>query len=496
MGNSFVRAMQSNGNWKLTENGAYAHKSTGNSLVDLFATIGAYRSRSDSQVENVFSNAFGEDKLLATKMSFYARNIRGGLGERKVSRTIWKWLAFQYPEVMRKNLSLVPLFGRWDDMYSFVGTPIEDEMWAVLKEQWYKDLKDYLARKPISLLAKWLKSVNTSSLESVALGKLTATRLGLSEQIYRKTLSKLRAYLNVVETIMSDNEWERITYEAVPSKAMNNYRKAFSKRDAERFVDYLSKVTKGEAKINSSALYPYDITEKILYKGERSTVLEEQWKALPNYVEEGSNILVMADTSGSMSGRPLATSVGLAVYFAERNTGPFHNVFMTFSSQPEFVTLKGATLYDKLYNASRATWQQNTDIEAAFRKILEVALLNKVLQSELPKSLIVISDMEFDTATTSYNSSSYWSKKPTMKKDYYYTMKELYAKNGYELPKVVFWNVDARNDTFHAELENGVHFASGQSISVFKSIVNNAEVGPYELMLNVLNDPQYDAVRV
>jgi hypothetical protein len=496
MSNKFVGAMRSDGNWKLTENGADTHRSTSSSLVDLFGTIGAFRTRSDEDVLRAFSNAFGEDRLLATKMSFYARNIRSGLGERRVSRAIWKWLAINFTDIMKKNLALVPEFGRWDDLYEFVGTPVEPYMWNLVNSQLREDLHNYKNRKSISLLAKWLKSVNTSSAESVFLGKLTALKLGMSERVYRKTLSMLRTYLNVVEKSMSSNEWVSINYERVPSKAMTNYRKAFSKRDGERFVEYLAKVTKGEAKINSSTLYPYDIVEKVLYKGEKSAVLEEQWKALPNYIEGENNILVMADVSGSMSGRPMATSVGLAMYFAERNKGPFKNVFMTFSAVPEFVTIRGATLYDRIRSVINSKWSMNTDIEAAFRKILDVAIQNRLSQNDLPKSLIIISDMEFDVATN-HTTYSYGSGSRTLvKKDYYQTMVELYARSGYNLPKIVFWNVSARNDTFHSELKEGVQFASGQSTSVFKSIIGGAELGAYELMLSVLNDPMYDAVRI
>jgi hypothetical protein len=485
--NKFTQGINNSQKWKLTENGADALKSTTNALLDLFATIGALRSRTERDVENAFDKAFATDPLSATKMSFYARNIRGGLGERKVSRTIWRWLAYHQPEIMKKNIHLVPVFGRWDDLYTFVGTEVEPAIWELISHQWNQDLKDMTEGKPISLLGKWLKSVNTSSPESVKLGKLTATILGYTEREYRKYLSAFRSYLKVVEKSMSSKEWDGINYEQVPSKAMTNYRKAFSKQDPTRFVKYLESVKKGTAKINSGTLYPYDIVEKIM-RGENSAVLEEQWKALPNYVEGENNMLVMADVSGSMSGRPIATSVGLAIYFAERNKGPFHNLFMTFSSRPEFVTLKGSSLASKIANASSAHWEQNTDFEAAFREILRVAVANKVPQEDMPKALICISDMEFDTATRGYGRYQ--------KVSYFDIMTKLYNDAGYVLPTVVFWNVSARQDTFHAEMQDGVQFASGQSTSVFKSILGAKNLGPYEMMMNVLNDPQYDVVTI
>jgi hypothetical protein len=489
--NNFVNAMARENNWKLTENGADSLKSTTSSLLDLYATIGALRTRPDEDIEQLFSKAFSEDKLLATKMSFYARNVRGGLGERRVARTIWKWLAKVYPEVMVKNIDLVPDFGRWDDLYEFVGTKLETAMWDIIRGQWINDSLNLRKGKPISLMAKWLKSTNTSSRESVALGRLTAKNLDLSERDYRKKLSAFRKHIDVVERKMSAKDWTDINYEHVPSKAMNNYRKAFAKHDVEGFSEYISKVKKGEAKINSSTLYPYDIMEKV-FNGEYNEVLEEQWKALPNYVEGENNILIMADTSGSMRGRPIATSVGLAIYFAERNKGPFQNVFMTFSAKPDFVQLKGNTLYEKANNAKNAHWDGNTDIEAAFRKILDVSIQNHIKQEEMPKSLIIISDMEFDICT---RGGTYWGQPIQPRKTYYKHMKELYNENGYELPKVVFWNCDARQNTFHAEMnDEGVQFASGQATSVFKSIIKNSSLSSYDLMLETLNDPIYDDV--
>jgi len=494
MSDLFVNAMNEDGKWKLTENGADALRTTGTSLLDLFATIGALRSRNEQDIESMFSKAFTENALLATKMSFYARNVRGGLGERTTARVIWKWLAKIYPGVMRMNLGLIPQFGRWDDLYEFVGTSQEELMWQFMRQQFEEDLVDLKAGKNVSLLAKWLKSVNTSSRDSAKLGKLTAKKFGLSEREYRKALSALRAKIDVVEKRMSEKEWSGINYQAVPSHAMTNYRKAFQKNDPEGFAAYMAKVEKGEAKINSGTLYPYDIIEKIMNR-EFSDVLEAQWKALPNYVEGEVNMLVMADVSGSMSGRPMATSVGLAIYFAERNHGVFKDKFMTFSAEPEFVTLKGNTLYEKVQNAMGAAWTQNTDIEKAFKKILDVAVQNKLAQADLPKSLLIISDMEFDAsqrAGMSWRSESVHS----IPKYYHQHMSEMYTEAGYELPRVIYWNVDARQNTYHAQAQDGIQFASGQSTSVFKSIIENAEMGAVELMLEVLNAPMYDCIKV
>lgn len=491
MTKNFVNALRNEDNFTFTENGATALKSTYSSLVDLFGSIGAFRSRTDNEIIDAFSKAFAEDKLLATKMAFYARDIRGGLGERRVFRIILGFLAKVYPEIAKKNLKHIPTFGRFDDLYEFVGTEVESTMWDIIREQWETDVQNMKENKSVSLLSKWLKSVNTSSKESSRLGKLTADKLGLSEKEYRKTLSALRKYLDVVEVKMSGNEWTSINYPAVPSRAMTIYRDAFKKHDEEGFSAYIDKVSKGEEKINASTLFPYDILEKMAgghfnLRVNYDKVLEEQWKALPNYIEGENNVLIMADTSGSMSGRPMATSVGLAMYFAERNHGVFKDVFMTFSSRPSFVQLKGSTVYERIRCIPSIV--ENTNLQAAFELILRTAINNNLTAEDMPKSLVVISDMEFDSAT-GYYSSDRWT--------FYESMRKMYADKGYEIPNVIFWNVDSRHDVFQATSDyKGVQLASGQSPSVFKSILKNIGKTPYEAMVDVLNDPRYDCITI
>ena len=505
---NFVKSMQEESNWTTTENGADALKSTNNPLVDLFGTIGALRTRRNDEIVNLFIKAFAEDKLLATKMTFYARDIRkGGLGERKVPRIIWRYLANNYPEIMSKNLPYIAEFGRWDDMFELIGTPIEKEMWALIAIQWNQDIVYMNEGKPISLLAKWMKSINASSKKSVLIAKKTVKQFGITEKQYRQTLSMLRSYLDVVEKKMSRKEFDKINYNTVPSRAMMKYRNAFRNRDANRFYEYTNAlldcctVEEQSVKINASTLYPYDIFEKMeldySYKGNnRDTyfsfnnpddILEAQWRALPNYVDGENNVLVMADTSGSMSGRPMCTSLGLAVYFAERNKGAFQNTFMTFSERPNFVTIKGDTLSEKIRNVESIV--ANTNIEKAFDMVLNVAVKNNITQDEMPKAIVIISDMSFDQGT--HNGYG----KPKMA--YYDAMKVKFYNAGYEIPNIIYWNVNARENVFHAFSEyKGVQLASGSSPSVFLSIMKNIGMSPYEAMVNTLNNPVYDCIKV
>ena len=311
---SFADAMREEGRFTRTENGAVALNTSGDARLDLFGTIGSLREADENRITTLFAEAYAQDKLFATKIAFYARDIRGGLGERKTFRTIIHYMAEKHPEALKPNLDLVGVFGRYDDLYELIGTPLEDDMWAAMKKQFEEDLQNLNAGNAISLLAKWIKTADASSSATRKLGILTAQKLGYPVYNFKRIVRSMRKQIGVVESLMSAGRWDEIKYPEVPSRAMMIYRKAFMKHDAERFGEFINKAEKGEVKINASTLFPYDIVEKILYGRESNKVLEAQWKALPDYVEKGTNALVMADVSGSMRGRPMATSIGLMTF--------------------------------------------------------------------------------------------------------------------------------------------------------------------------------------
>ena len=482
--NKFTNAIKAQNNIIFTENAHMAYKSTAFSKVlDMYGIAGAMRTRSEDEIKTKMAEAFNEDALLATRLLFYLGDIRGGLGERRTFRIALEWLAKNHPQVARLNMEYIPHFNRWDSIFVLKGTALEQDMVELVAKQLTADGLAASKGEPISLLAKWLPSVNASSKRTRALGNWFAQKLGYTPRNYRIVLSFLRDHLKVVETRMSQKMWEDINYGQVPSVAMNRYRKAFHNQDGERFREFLGKVEKGEESIKASTLYPYDIVYKMM-RGERDRVLEAQWKALPNYVEGEHNVLIMADVSGSMLGQPMATSVGLAIYFAERNHGPFHNLFMTFSARPQFVELSGHDLYTKIQNAQKADWGQNTSLHAAFDKVLRVAVENKLKNEDLPKAIVVISDMEIDSATT-------------VGQDFMKIQAKSFAKFGYDLPKLIYWNVQSRKDTFLADGNRpGVQLASGQSVSIFRNILNSIATTPYEAMLEVLNDARYECITV
>lgn len=490
----------SNTNIKSTENGARAYSTTGKALLDLFAQIGSLRPRSEQEIRTKFAEAFNADTMLATKMLFYCGNIRGGLGERRTFRVCLKWLAEKHPSIVIKNASLIPYFNRWDSMFVLVGTPAEKEMWKVIADQLNTDMAAVVASKKrgakaqsISLLAKWMPTETASSQKTRALAHKCMTNLGLTPRAYRKVLSALRKHLKVVETSMSAQEWAAIQYAQVPSYAMKNYRKAFAKHDPDGFSAYKTSLVKGEAKINASTLYPYDLVAQYTKRGgywgncrvTADDIVEAQWKALPNYVQGENNILIMADVSGSMAGRPMDTSIGLATYFAQHNKGDYHNLYMTFTDKPHFITLReGATLAECVRTVMRTDVGYNTNLERAFDYILQHAINNNVSTKDMPKALVVVSDMEID----GYMRQS--------KMDFVDAMKAKFARHGYRLPKLILWNVEARKDTFLTQSED-VIFVSGQATSTFRELCGNLNgKTAWDIMLETLGNKMYDCVAI
>lgn len=482
--NTFANAATREAHMTTTENGAVALSTSSNAVLDLFSVVGALRNADESRIISLWKYAFRENPDLAMKTLFYARDVRGGLGERETFRTILKYAAVEAPESVKKNLPLVGYFGRFDDLYALVGTPCEDAMWQVMKEQFQMDLAAMREGKSVSLLAKWVKTPDASSENTRKLGIQTALKLGYTVKAFKRDLRALRKYLDIPEIKMCANEWSTICYKNVSANCMMKNRKSFKAHDEAGFLAYLDSVKKGEVSIKAGTLYPYDIVEKYLYGGERSNdVLNLQWEALPNYVEN-ENVLIMADVSGSMCGRPMATSVGMAMYFAERNQGDFHGLFMTFSNKPQFVKVKGDTIAERIENIQRANWEMNTDLDAAMKKILDLAKNSGTSKEDMPKALVIVSDMQIDRCVDTSDERLFYDR-----------WKEKFEKEGYDMPSVVFWNVNSVKDTFHSDCDiKGVQYYSGQSVSVFKNIFQGIEFDPVEAMLAVLLNERYEKV--
>ena len=495
---SFINALRKESNKTFTENGALTNKSSLDGLLDFFATGAAMRLQSEEDILSLFLKAFSEDKLLALKTLFYFRDCRKGQGERRLFRTILKYLANNYPEIVIKNISLIPFYGRWDDLFVLFDTKCEMEMMNYVLNQLNDDVNNYEKNQNVSLLAKWMPSINTSSYYTVSIAKKFINRLGIKEKGYRKMLSLLRGYIKVVEKQMCSNEWNIIEYSKVPSKAMLTYEHAFQRHDTSRFDKYINDVKEGKTKINSSVLYPSDLVAKSFsLTSEDSTsisVLDEQWKVLPNYIsgDQQKNILVVADTSGSMFDAigSIYVSIALALYCSERINGPFKNYWMSFSEEPTFQEVTGNNLFEKIKLLDRELWGCNTNLLAVFRLILdkiydlEVEKNRKLKENEIPTHILIISDMEFDQGSNSRQTN-------------FEEIKDMYEEAGYNLPKLVWWNVASRQKNVPITKDNnGNVMVSGYSPSILQYILGTDEYNPIDMMLEVIQSERYKDVTI
>ena len=430
-----------------------------------------------------------EDKDVAMKILFFGRDVRGGLGERRVFRVILKWLAFSYPESVNKNLQYVAEFGRFDDLLCLFNTPCEEKAMEVIKEQLNKDLLAMTENKEVSLLGKWLPSINTSNKETVSNAKKLAKYLNINAQAYRKILSSLRAYIKILENNLRLRDYT-FDYSKQPSNAMHKYRLAFIRNDGERYKAYLNDVNKGNAKMNTGNVYPYELVEKYLQKSwhmleEEKLSINTTWANLPDFGGD-EDILAVIDGSGSMywgsQPTPASVALSLGMYFAERNKGAFKNHFITFSERPQLIELKGDTFIDKLQYTMTFREVANTNIEAVFNLILNTAVKNGLSQKDLPSKIVIISDMEFDYCAENADMTNFQN------------AKKMFEDNGYKLPELVFWNVNSRNTQQPVtKNDKGVALVSGCTPRLF-SMIAGGIIDPYAFMLEVLDTPRYSVI--
>jgi hypothetical protein len=463
-----------------TENNALAYSTTKSAVLDLFGIGGAGRNLEEPLVYQKISQALAEDKELAIRCLLFLGDIRGGQGERRLFRIGLQVIADVLPKpIMERVLDNVPHFTRWDYLLDFLTHKTYDKyVLEMFKQEWLKDVP--------SLLYKWLPKPHTHGKKKPE-AKIIYTYLGIDEKEYRQKLSRMRTLINLVEKDMSNREWGKIDYSHVPSKASLIYKGAFAKHDEQRYADFIESVNKGEAKINASTLYPHEIAFQAF--SSKNETLEALWKSLPNYVkDEGKIILPMVDVSRSMyqnispssSVQAIHVSIGLGLYLAERLTGLFKDTYLSFSERPVLVKAHGSSLYQKLVNVSHEHMGYNTNIISVFDVILKMAVGNRLKQNEIPNTIVVFSDMEFDEATGDRNRTPF---------DF---IKKNYNDNGYELPQVVFWNLNARNVQFPVRQDQrGVILVSGYSPSTLQYVLGGELKTPYELMVEVLQNARY-----
>ncbi len=485
-------------NRSLTENGAVTYATSGSDCLDFFASVGGLRRASDQEIVTRFVRAYSENADLAMKILFFARDIRGGLGERRVFRTVLAWLAGNEAESVKKNMEYVAEYGRFDDLLALMDTPCEKEMLAFLKKKFEED-KELLAKgERVSLLGKWLPSINASARRSICYASRIAESFGMDAANYRKTLSALRRQISIIENNLRERDYS-FDYAKQPSRALFKYKKAFVRNDGERYTAFLSRVVSGESRMHATQVAPYELIEPYLgleYRGsersymrdispEEKAILNATWASIPDFGGDEDAIAVI-DTSGSMyfeaSPLPAAVAFSLGLYFAERNRGIFRNYFIEFSAEPCLIPIKGKTFADRLRYAASFNKVADTNLESVFDLILDAAVRKGASQKDLPAKLIIISDMEFNACIGNASATNFNN------------AKRKYKEKGYILPEVIFWNVASRSRQVPVRMnEQGVTLISGATPRIF-SMIAGGTLSPYTFMLEILGGERYAGI--
>lgn len=449
----------------LTENLAVTHSTSLNNCVDMFFLAGAARNMSKPDIITLYEKAKTENKEIALKILFWARDVRGGAGERRFFRTIWEHIYHTDRDTFVELHQYVPEYGRWDDL--FFTTRFMDVVAPFIKKQ----LED-----EDGLLAKWLPRKGKQA-------AIIRKHLNMSPKQYRKTIVNLS---DTVEQKMCDKEWSAIDYSSVPSVAMNKYRKAFLRNDESRFRQFLADVNSGEESMNADVLFPH-LLYRAWNKGEDVSAVDTQWNQLPDFMEDSDEkILPVCDVSGSMTnygGLPMAVSVSLGVYISERNRSIFKNAFITFSGNPSMEYLQGDSVCSRFQQLRTADWGMNTNIQAVFDLILSKALENNINSDQMPSKILIISDMEFDRCARNHTNLEVITQK--------------YERSGYQRPDIIFWNVSGRMGNVPAQFtEEGIGLVSGFSPSILKGILSGKILNPEALMKKVILSERYDPITI
>ena len=482
-----------------TKNGAVTNSTSHNFCIDLFFLAGACRNEDVKAIENVITKAYAQDRLKTLKIIFWASDIRQGAGERRFFKVALNWLNKNHPEDIQNNISLIPEFSRWDVIFDLANENqlVFSYILSVLTNPEHPQR---------ALLCKWLprkSKVTDKSKETKKRGNVETTTVTRKSRIlYNGLASKLIKALKVtpkeyrkalvegcktVEQQMCSKKWNEIEYSKVPSVAINKYNKAWYRNDKERFEKYIEDVKAGKSKINASAIFPHDIIKDALYTTGWSMSIKglndaqiAQWNALPNWLGDSVNSLIpVCDTSGSMYGLPIQICLALGLYISERNQGPFKDAFITFSQNPKMQILKG-DINQRLSQLVHAEWGQNTNLTGVFELILRKAKEVNLSEEMMPKTILVISDMEFDCCGNLTN---------------YEMIKKAYNVSGYQCPQIAFWNVNGRAGNVPVTVnKQGVALVSGASPSVIKAVLTN-QLNPVNIMDSIIETERYSVIQ-
>ena len=513
MMSEFQQTLNRVNNFQQTENGATGYSTSGQNLVDLnFVVPSRHKNVSPVELEK-FVQALNEDTVLAVKWLFYLRDVREGLGERDSFIKLFKTLWLADPVSAGKVVKLIPEYGRWKDVIDILAEVPDDNnltetIYLLIENQLREDCVNLTEDKSVSLLAKWLPSINASG-KSRKIAKRICNKLGLTFESYRKVLSSLRKYLDVTEVKTCGSKWNEIDYNKVSSNANARYLKSFMKHDSERrqkYLDALSSPVASGAVMHASNLYPHEVYAKYSeayrrhygVKVNEDQGVEALWANLKN-IDTVGNTMVVVDGSDSMvtnirGSKIMAIDVArsLGVFFSERCIGEFKDKVIEFSARPRYIDLTDCkSLADKYNTLNRYDDCSNTNLEKVFDLLLKTAIDCNLPQSELPQRILIVSDMEFDDATMIYGDHNFIM---TQYQTLFESIKKKWSYYGYTMPNIVFWNVNSRTNTIPVTAnECGVTLVSGYSVNNVKMVLSG-DVNPWTALKSVLESDRYNAI--
>lgn len=453
-----------------TENGAVTHASSGEATLDMFSQMGAMRNNQSGFME-LFNRAVKQNPELAVRALQYLRDVRGGIGERKLFRNAVTELIKHHKDYALRLLPKIPVIGRWDDVLVYFGTNLEKDALGLI----FAGLADESTR---ALVAKWMP--HNSRNENF---KVIRRALGVSPKELRKLFS---SYAKVVETDITEGNFDNIDYEKLPSRAAARYQKLFLNKGGEKYQKYVQSLQKGTAKVNATTLTPADVL--VATRHGVASVAQAQWEALPDYMNGNSeNILCMTDVSGSMTcenfGAVNALDIGVAlsIYCAERDNGIFKDKLMAYSTNPFFIDISGGnTLKEKENIVRKHVEYGSTNLQKAFNEIVNLAVKHNLSQEDLPSKVIVFSDMEFDSVF-GYKTN-------------FEAMNQVFTEHGYTAPQVIYWKLAARstNNYTNRMTDKRVAMVGGFSAATLKSVLGGEDLTPLGVMLKAILDSRYD----
>lgn len=505
---SLLNLMKYENNKTRGENGEIGYKSTLHDLLDYFSRVGNMRYDSQLNIEHLFNKAYSQDNELAMRALFYTRDIKQGLGEKRVSEILFKNLIKTNENLFIAIVPLIPVYGSFNDLRKLAGDKnvkgksleaILSEMKKYLELDWENLQKG----ESISLAAKWMPTVgNKSEKHKIAL-KRFLQYAQMSEKEYRKSISALRKELNLVETLLTEGKTSEINYSHVPSQAFKKYTKAFFRNDENRFKEFLEAANKGEVKVNAGTIQAQQLVVPYIksicnYWGDTRLTLdkaiEAQWKNLPK-LNSKIKALPMVDVSGSMSGTPMEVAISLGLYLAENNDGTFKDHILSFTDEPHLIHVPAKqSLMTRITSLFKEGVGYSTDLEKAFNLVLDTAVKLNLPQNELPEMIIVFTDGQMNSMCRDLkvngNNASFFNK-----------MKKRFEDKGYVMPHLVWWNIAKNSDNVLPVVKDdeNTSLISGYSQTLFKyifelDIENIASFTPENLMLNVLKSERYDEV--